>query len=151
MLRTIKAKTDKRIAAVIRGNEGASIVLVTIISILIITGVVILRTATGALWASANMQLNYDQAYEMATSFGDSLDVLIVKEKSISLSDIKQSGGIILPSTSVTGLPNSTIKASVSSDENDMYVVNVETHVADASYIYTAKYISMGGNYIRQY
>lgn len=151
MLRTMKTKPGKGLAAIICGNEGASIVLVTIIAILIITGVVILRVATGALWASADKQLYYDQAYEMATSFGDSLDVLIVKEKSIPLSDIYQSDKTILPLTSDTGIPNSSLVANVSVDQDDLYVVTVTAKVADTSYVYTARYRSMGSSYIRQY
>ncbi|MCR5384034.1 MAG: hypothetical protein K6E72_05330 [Saccharofermentans sp.] len=151
MIRIIKTKPGKRIVAIIRGNEGASIVLVTIIAILVITGVVILRVATGALWASADHQLYYDQAYEMATSFGDSLDVLILKEKSIKLSEIAQSGNEFFVQTTDTGLPNSSLKAKVSADQDSFYDVTVEAKVADASYVYTAKYRISGGNYTRQY
>ena len=49
------------------GNEGSSIVLVTIIAIIIVTGIIILRVTTSSLWASADKQYNQDQAYMAAT------------------------------------------------------------------------------------
>lgn len=148
---THKTSLNRRIAAIIRGNKGASIVLVTIIAILVITAVIILRSTTGALWATADKQVNYDQAYEMATSLGDSLDILIVKEKKINLSDIYNSNGIIVPETQAADLTNSSVIATVSMDSDGAYVVTVESHVASASYIYTAKYRGGGTRYTRKY
>lgn len=147
-----KRKISNRAAAILRGNEGASIVLVTIIAILIVTGVIILRITTSALWASADKQLNQDQAYEMATSMGNSLDVLIITEKDIKLDEISQAGGIIIAKTDINELPDGTIEAKVTQDPTTyIYTVTVEAHVAHASYIYTAEYTGSGDNYKRQY
>ena len=147
-----KKKISNRAAAILRGNEGASIVLVTIIAILIVTGVIILRVTTSALWASADKQLNQDQAYEMATSMGNSIDVLIITEKDIKLDEISQSNGVIINKTDINELPDGTIEANVTRDSNTgVYTVTVEAHVAHASYVYTAKYTGSGTNYKRQY
>ena len=150
-----KKKISNRAAAILRGNEGASIVLVTIIAILIITGVIILRTTSSALWASADKQLNQDQAYEMATSMGNSLDGIIVGNKSLDLSSIAAGDGVIISKTSINGLPNATISASVEplskDDNNRVYIVTVEANVATASYSYIAQYSGSGTNYRRLY
>ena len=146
MKRTYKTRLSNRTAAILRCNNGASIVLVTIIAILVITGIIILRITTSALWASADKQLNQDQAYEMATSMGNSLDVLIVKEHKI---DLEHTTGDIV-NTSIADVPDGTIVATVST-VNNVYVVTVESHVAGASYVYTAKYTGSGYNYKRLY
>ena len=155
MNRRFKTKPDNRFTAILRGNEGASIVLVTIIAILIITGVIILRTTSSALWASADKQLNQDQAYEMATSMGNSLDGIIIGNKSLDLSSIAAGDGVIISKTSINGLPNATIKASVEplskDDNNRVYIVTVEANVATASYSYIAQYSGSGTNYRRLY
>lgn len=150
MKRRNKTRLGNRSAAILRGNDGASIVLVTIIAILIITGVIILRTTTSALWASADKQLNQDQAYEMATSMGNSLDVLIVKEHKIDLASYTGTPGTPIINKNIPDLPNGEIIATVTS-ENGIYIVTVESHVANASYVYTAKYTGSGTNYKRQY
>lgn len=155
MNRRFKTKPDNRFTAILRGNEGASIVLVTIIAILIITAVIILRTTTSAIWASADKQLNQDQAYEMATSMGNSLDGIIVGNKSLDLSSIAAGDGVIISKTSINGLPNATISASVEplskDDNNRVYIVTVEANVATASYSYIAQYSGSGTNYRRLY
>ena len=155
MNRWFKTKPDNRFTAILRGNEGASIVLVTIIAILIITGVIILRTTSSALWASADKQLNQDQAYEMATSMGNSLDGIIIGNKSLDLSSIAAGDGVIISKTSINGLPNATISASVEplskDDNNRVYIVTVEANVATASYSYIAQYSGSGTNYRRLY
>ena len=155
MKRTYKTRLGNRSAAILRCNDGASLVLVTIIAILIITGVIILRTTTSALWASADKQLNQDQAYEMATSLGNSLDEIIIKNKSIDLATISSNGGEIIPVTSVAELPDATVSASVkplsSEANNRIYIVTVQAKVATATYEFSAQYSGSGTNYQRLY
>ena len=155
MNRRFKTKPDNRFTTLLRDNKGASIVLVTIIAILIITAVIILRTTSSALWASADKQLNQDQAYEMATSLGNSLDELIVNNKSIALADIATGGGVIIPETAVSDLAYATVSAKVkplSADEsNRVYIVTVVAKVADATHEYSAQYSGSGTNYQRLY
>ena len=77
MKRFSKTSVIKRTAGILRGNEGTSLILVSIIAILIITCVVILHVTTSSLWASADLQKYQDQAYVLATSMGDSIDDLV--------------------------------------------------------------------------
>ena len=81
MKRFSKTSVIRRTAGILRGNEGTSLILVSIIAILIITCVVILHVTTGSLWASADLQKYQDQAYVLATSMGDSIDDLVDEGK----------------------------------------------------------------------
>ena len=155
MKRSIKTEGNNCVTAILRANSGASIILVAIIAILIITGVIILRTTTSALWASADKQLSQDQAYEMATSLGNSLDEIIQQKKSLDLSNISSGDGVIIPETEVLNLPNATVSAKVKplSDEqtNRVYIVTAEAKVAGSTFSYSAQYSGSGKNYQRLY
>ena len=72
-----KSTLDRRISDILQSENGTSIVFVSIIAIIVITGVVILRVTAGSLWASADKQYSQDKAYLMATSLGESIDALI--------------------------------------------------------------------------
>lgn len=150
----IKTEPVNRITAIARGNEGASLVLVSIIAILILSGILILRTTTNAMWASANMQLSQDQAYEMATSLGNSIDVLISNKK-IPLDTIYAGTGYLFDKNTNTGLPNSSVEATVTtitdSSNRTIYIVSVKAEAGQATYIYTARYTGSGYNYKRLY
>lgn len=126
-----KTTLGRRASAILSDNEGASLVLVTIIAIIIITGVIVLRITTSALWASADKQYNQDQAYLAATSLGDSIDRLI------------RSGSSPEDFTSREGV-------KVTSSE-DIYTVEVTATCGNATYVYTAIYRKTGSSFIRQY
>ena len=91
----------------------------------------------------------------MATSLGNSLDELIVNNKSIALADIATGGGVIIPETAVSDLAYATVSAKVkplSADEsNRVYIVTVVAKVADATHEYSAQYSGSGTNYQRLY
>lgn len=142
-----KTSCVKRAAEILRGNEGASLVLVSIIAIIILTGIVILRIATSSLWASADKQLNQDQAYQAATSCGDSLDELI-KGGKLTLADyaISTTAQPVFASQEIPGLPNATIKADAvggGATDSDVTII-VTANVANAEYVYTAVYTATG-------
>ena len=141
MRRKFKTGIGKRVSAVMRGNDGASIVLVTIISILIITGVIILRTTTSALWASADKQLNQDQAYELAASLGESIDILI--ERGDYNIQNETSGKEIYSSVTnddkFTGLPDAKVVAKVT-DIAGGKKLTVTANVGKAEYVYVKDY-----------
>lgn len=147
MKRSNKTTCVKRAISILRDNEGASLVLVSIISIIVLTGIVILRMATSSLWASADKQLNQDQAYQAATSCADSLDV-IIKDGRLPLSDyaISTSAQPIFDAHQIPGLPNATIKADARGSgaaDGDVTIIVTAT-VANAEYVYTAVYTSTG-------
>ena len=145
-----KTTVDKRISGILRGNDGASIVLVSIIAILVITAVVILRMSTSSLMAGSDKQYRQDQAYMMATSMGASLDNLIVT-KTIRLTNYTDPNGTVIITDSPASIPNSSVTATVT-PSGVGYVLQVEAKVAGETYIYSAYYSRAGNsdNFTRQ-
>lgn len=119
-------------------NEGASLVLVAILAIVVLTAVVILRVTTSTFMASANRQLNQDQAYELAASLGSSIDELIADGK-YSLDDI-DSDKTIYSHSGFSGLPNASVEAIIDV-EPDVKVLRVTAKVGKAQYVYTKEYL----------
>ena len=151
-----KTSYEHKISDILRGNEGASIVLVTIIAVLIITGIVVLRVTTSTLWASADKQYNQDRAYVLATSMGSSLDALINKNSSV-LTSCTNTNGTVIARDNDTRLPGGEVVAVVTPVMSETGIVNgymlrVNADVAGATYVYTAYYVKSGstGNYLRQ-
>lgn len=143
MKRIRRDSFTKRIAAIMGNNEGASLVLVSIIAIIVLTAVVVLRLASSTFLASANRQLNQDQAYELAASLGSSIDVLIDEGK-FSIADATV-GDPIYERNYFSNLPkNSKVVAKISNITKDGQVVGkkltVTANVGKAEYIYTKEY-----------
>ena len=128
-----KGKNAIKNGFVLRKNEGSSIVLVTIISIIIVTGVIILRVTTSSLWASADKQYNQDQAYMAATSLGEAVDVILYEGA--------------YPPNSIDGIPISFTQV----DESDYYVLKITASYGNASYTYSANYKKTGTSFHRVY
>lgn len=126
-------KTTIGIKYVLRDNEGASIVMVSIIALIIVTGVIVLRITTSSLWASADKQYNQDQAYVAATSLGEAIDGLLVEG--------------YLPPSSIDGLPVSFNQVG----DSDYYILEVTASYGDASYTYSTNYKKAGTSYRRVY
>lgn len=128
----------KRTAEVLGSNEGASLVLVSVLAILVLVAVVILRLATTTFMASANRQLNQDQAYELAASLGASIDELI--ESGRYNLDSVSSDRDIYSRSSFSGLPaNSSVTAKIDVEEHVKILV-VTANVGKAQYVYTKEY-----------
>ena len=136
----------KRTAAVLGNNEGASLVLVSILAILVLLAVVILRLATTTFMASANRQLNQDQAYELAASLGSSIDELITSGRydldSIDEDRFENDNKQIYKNTSLPGLPKSSSVVAEIDVDNDKHVkiLIVTAKVGQAKYVYTKEY-----------
>ena len=135
----------KRTAAILGNNEGASLVLVAIIAIIVLTSVVALRVATTTFMASANRQYNQDQAYELAASLGASIDALISEGK-IDLDDYKTSKDEIYLQHrfAKVAAPNDPTKHTLVADikvENGVKKVVVTASVGTAEYVYTKEYL----------
>ena len=145
MKRLMKTSLRTRTSGILQSNEGTSLVLVSIIAIIIITGVVILHVTTSSLWASADLQKYQDQAYVLAYSMGDSIDELISNNQ-LDLSSYTSSSSFINDSS----LPASNVTASVAL-RNGNYVVTVTATTGNgkATYVYTATYRGSGVNYTR--
>ncbi len=148
-----KGKTNylSHLTAILRGNEGTSIVLVTIIAILVITAVIILRMVTSSLLASSDKQYNQDQAYMLATSMGTTIDDLI-QQKVIVLTNYTNNSGTVILNNNPSKLPNANVTVTVIPSGQTGYIVNVEAKVGQATYMYSAYYSRTGNstNYTRQ-
>lgn len=132
----------KRTANVLGNNEGASLVLVSIFAILVIAAVVILRLATTTFMASANRQLNQDQAYELAASLGSSIDELITAGKYDLDSVTSGTTAPIVEVNGFTGLPaGSSVVARFDVDNSkNVKILIVTAKVGQAQYVYTKEY-----------
>ena len=151
MVKRMRKQNKRNSLSFLMENEGASIVLVTIISILIVTGVVILRITTSSLLASADKQLNQDKAYMMAVSLGDSIDKLISDDK---ITDPYVFNGFDDSANTEYAIHNSSVTVQVSEYKNvsDKYIViTVKSKVVDAEYEYKLTYLQVGSKYVRQY
>lgn len=138
MRRIRRDKLVNRTAAILRDNEGASLVLVSVLAILVLVAVVILRLATTTFMASANRQLNQDQAYELAASLGASIDELIVSGK-YDLDSVSADKQIYSRST-FSGFPaNSSVTAEIDV-KNHVKILIVTANVGKAQYVYTKEY-----------
>ncbi len=135
----------KRAAKVLGNNDGASMVLVSIMAILVLTAVVILRLATTTFLASSGRQLNQDQAYELAASLGTSIDTLIAEGEfdldSITTDRFKKDGKSIYFRDSFSGLPNASVVAEIDVEEHSKTLI-VTAKVGKAQYVYTKEYAS---------
>ena len=118
---------------ILRDNEGASIVMVSIIALIIVVGVIILRITTSSLWASADKQYNQDQAYIAATSLGEAIDGLLVDG--------------YLPPNNIDGVPVSFNQVG----DTDYYTLEITASYGGASYTYSANYKKSGTSYRRVY
>ncbi|MBR5180631.1 MAG: hypothetical protein IKW88_00065 [Clostridiales bacterium] len=132
-----------RTASILGNNEGASMVLVAILAIIVLSAVVILRVSTTTFMASSNRQLNQDQAYELAASLGASIDKLVEEDK-YSIADVPNDTSIYNQSN-FAGLPDSSVEAKVTDikDASNNVVgklLTVTGKVGKATYIYTKEY-----------
>ncbi len=146
----------------IKSNKGSSLILVAALTVVIIGVTVSLRIMAGIIMASANQQLNMDQAYELATSLGNALEERILngEEQEMpeqgteqegagapknSLLDLKEMLGentkkTITEASGFDGLPGASVKAELMRDESGRFVVKVSSKVGEATYIWTGVY-----------
>ncbi|MBR2598398.1 MAG: hypothetical protein IKE09_07625 [Clostridiales bacterium] len=144
-----KSTLYRRTSDILRSKKGASIVFVSIIAIIVLTAVVVLRTTTSSLWASADKQYYQDRACVMATSMGSSIDALI-SDGTIKLDDYKTYDH---RSILVDNVDNGTVTVTVTYDEEGSgYLIEVTAELPTAKYVYRAFYYKSGssGSYKRQ-
>ncbi len=128
----------RRIKEILRSNEGASLVLVSILAIVVLTAVVLLRVTTTTYIASATKQLNQDQAYELAASMGESIDNLVNTGK-LDINAVP-AGDTIASQTGFEQLPDSSVTATVEKLSSGSRMIVVTAQVGDATYVYTKEY-----------
>ena len=132
----------KKTSDILRSNDGASIVMVTIIAVIIVAGVVILSINSSTLLAFADRQYSKDQAYEAATTLGMALDEHISKG-GINLSAHDKD---VIVSDSSNGID---VTATVDCIGTDTYVVSVTALSRGSEYVFTATYTGSGSTYLR--
>ena len=136
MKRMRKGKIIERTAKILGNNEGASLVLVSVLAIIVLTAVIILRVTTTTFMASANRQLNQDQAYELAASLGASLDVLI-NDGDLDPADVI---GTFYSEDKFENMPNASVTATMT-DGTVVRTLTVTATVGKAQYTYTKEYL----------
>ena len=133
----------ERTAAILGNNEGASLVLVSILAILVLLSVIILRLATTTFMASSNRQLNQDQAYELAASLGSSIDALIENGDYDldAITEDKMGDDNIYSCNSFDDMPNTSVMVEVDVDnDNHTKTIIVTAKVKNSQYVYTKEY-----------
>ncbi|MBP5261357.1 MAG: hypothetical protein J6Z43_04420 [Clostridiales bacterium] len=142
-MRRVISKIKNRISEILRDNEGASLVLVSIISIIIVTSVIILRMTVSSLWASADRQYIQDQVYVASTTMGDAINGLVLT-KELNLGELAQNKTV-----TETTYDNMRVSAMVEEVGTSTYKVSVTASLADAEYVYSAVYYGSDTNYTR--
>ena len=94
--------------------------------------------------ASANRQLNQDQAYELAASLGESINLLIQEDKyDIYATQLNPSTGErdIYSQNDFQDLPDASVVATVSKTADGTgRLLTVKAAVGGAEYVYTREY-----------
>jgi hypothetical protein len=145
MRRKCKKALSTRTTDILRSNEGASIVLVTIISVIVVASIIILSINVNTLVTSADRQYFRDQAYEAATSMGSAIDGL-VNENKAPLDDYAEIPELI---NDTSNNINVTVKVEAVENATNTYTVIVTATSAGEEYIYTATYFGTGTTYMR--
>lgn len=131
------------LSRILKSNRGSSLVLVTVLTVIIIALTVSLRIAAGMIMASANKQLNQDQAYELAVSLGNSLESRIINpdvNTGAAAGIVLTDGDKLVDMDGFDGMPEAKVKAVVNSDGPDRYVLIVTSDVGKAKYIWKGIY-----------
>ena len=144
MKRQNKTVLYRRAKDILCNNEGASIVLVTIISILVVTSVIILSVSVNTLMASADRQYFQDQAYEAAKSMGSALDSLIAGG---NLPLDEYNGQVLVSDEDPENLVK--VNAVAKSKNAEYFDVIITAKAADEEYVYTLTYFKSGKMFMR--
>ncbi len=138
----------------LKSNRGASLVFVSIFSVIVISLALSLVAISALLLSNAGSVKKYNQAYELATSLSSRIEELILNETSDHLhkSQIDLDSYITAPSTEgdivplTTGfnsIPDSSVHAVISKADGasgTYYVLTVTATAAGETYIKTTEY-----------
>ncbi len=130
----------------IRSNKGASLVLVSILSTLILAMSATLLIVSSMIISSSVRKTREDQAYELATSLSSKLEYLILNESSdhSHKSQIELIPGELVSATDFSGIPDSSVKAIVTEETDAIgqtyYVLTVTACAAGETYVRRTEY-----------
>ena len=131
----------------LENNRGASLVLVSILSTLVIGMAAALLIVSSLIMSTSVRKTRENQAYELATSLSSKLEYLILNETSdgahksqIELTDgttlVSESGFSSIPDSSVTAV----VTSSTDAGGETYYIVTVTATAAGETYIKTTEY-----------
>ncbi|MBP5554541.1 MAG: hypothetical protein J6X94_06675 [Lachnospiraceae bacterium] len=138
----------------LKSNRGASLVLVSIFSVIVISLALTLVAIGSMLLSDAGSVKKYNQAYELATSLSNRIEELILNETSDNLHKSRidldsfitdpATDGDIVPLTSGFGsIPDSSVRAVItrkSGTGGTYYVLTVTATASGETYIKTTEY-----------
>ncbi len=131
----------------LQSNRGASLVLVSILSTLVIGMSVTLLVVSAMIISQSGRKTREDQAYELATSFSADIEYLILNElDNLHPSMIELTDGLTIRSDSgFEGIPDSSVSAVVSEVKNDegavlYYTLTVTGTAAGETYVRVTEY-----------
>ena len=131
----------------LKDHRGASLVLVSILSTLVIGLPAALLIVSSLIMSTSVRKTRENQAYELATSLSSKLEYLILNEtddgahkSQIELTD----GATLVSETGFSSIPDSSVKAVVTSSTDKAgetyYIVTVTATAAGETYIKTTEY-----------
>ena len=131
----------------LENNRGASLVLVSILSTLVIGMAAALLIVASLIMSTSVRKTRETQAYELATSLSSKLEYLILNETSdgshksqIELID----GTTLIDETGFSSIPDSSVKAVVTSSTDMVgetyYTLTITATAAGETYIKTTEY-----------
>ena len=137
----------------LENNSGASLVLVSILSTLVIGMAAALLIVRSLIMSTSVRKTRENQAYELATSLSSKLEYFILNETSdghhksqIELTDgttlVSESGFSSIPDSSVTAV----VTSSTDAGGETYYIVTVTATAAGETYIKTTEYSGDAAN-----
>ena len=135
----------KKSGSFTQSNRGASLVLVSILSTLVIGISVTLIVVSAMIISQAGRRTREDQAYELATSFSSKIEFLILNElDNTHASMLELSDGLQISDSGFPGIPDSYVTAVVTEDTdidgNAYYILTVTAVAAGEKYIKITEY-----------
>ncbi len=140
----------------LQSNRGASLVLVSIFSVIVISLALTLAVVSSMLLSNAELRNRQNQAYELATSLSYQLEALIVNptddgshESCIDLDEFVDVvpgavPGRIIRQENFAGIPDSYVEATVKREQDGnnktYYILTVTAEAAGEKYTRTTEY-----------
>lgn len=140
----------------LENNRGASLVLVSIFSVIVISLALTLGVVSSMLLSNAELRNRQNQAYELSTSLSYKLETLIVNptddgshESCIDLDDFISAptgagSGQIMRQENFSGIPDSyveaTVKRAIDGNNKTYYILTVTASAAGETYTRTTEY-----------
>ena len=140
----------------LQSNRGASLVLVSIFSVIVISLALTLGVVSSMLLSNAELRNRQNQAYELSTSLSYKIETLIVNptddgchESCIDLDDFISApsgagSGQVMRQEDFAGIPDSfvevTVKRDIDGNNKPYYILTVTAQAAGETYTRRTEY-----------